>query len=169
MKPLGTARLILRELNADDAAFILQLLNEPAWLRFIGDRGIRSLDAARDYILQGPMAMYRRHGFGLWLVERREGNVPVGICGLIKRDSLEDVDLGFAFLSSYWRQGYAFESAVGTISYGKNDLQLPKIVAVVSPDNEGSVRLLEKLGFSFERVVRLSDGAPETRLYALTV
>ncbi len=167
MKVLETARLSLRELNPDDAPFILELVNEPAWLRFIGDRRIRTLEAARDYVLNGPMAMYRRRGFGLWLVESKGSGTPLGICGLIKRETLADIDLGFAFLSAHHRQGYAFEAATATVAYAKSVLGLARMVAVVSPDNEGSCRLLEKLGFCLERVTCLSENAPAVKLYAV--
>lgn len=165
MKILETERLVLRELCATDAAFILQLVNDPAWLRFIGDKGIRTLEAARNYILNGPVEMYQRHGFGLWLVELKEGKIPIGICGLIKREVLEDIDLGFAFLPDYLRKGYGFEAASASISFGKERFGLKRIVAVLSPDNVASTRLLEKLGFHFERLVRLSSEAPEINLY----
>ena len=110
--------------------------------------------------------MYRRLGFGTWLVERRAGSVPVGICGLLKRASLPDVDLGFAFLARHWRNGYATESAAATMVYGKNVLGLAKIVAVVSPENDASSRLLEKLGFTYARMTQLSEHAPQVKLYA---
>ncbi len=166
MTILETDRLILRELTTDDAAFILRLVNEPAWLRFIGDKGIKTLEAAEAYILKGPRAMYGRFGFGLWLVELKEGQTPIGICGLIKRDSLEDVDLGFAFLPAYWKRGYAYESACATMAFAKNKFDLKRVVAVMSPDNDASHRLLTKLGFCFERMAQLSNGAPEIKLYA---
>ena len=164
-----TARLRLRELHADDAGFILELVNEPAWLRFIGDRGIRTLDAARDYILTGPVAMYRRLGFGLWLVASKESGLPLGICGLIQRETLADVDLGFAFLSAYYRRGYAFEAATATLAHARTALGLARVVAVVALDNEGSIRLLEKLGFGLERTICLTADAPAIRLYAATL
>jgi RimJ/RimL family protein N-acetyltransferase len=169
LKIFETERLVLRELCIDDAVFILQLVNEPSWLRFIGDKGIKTLEAARNYILKGPVEMYARLGFGLWLVELKEGSIPVGICGLIKRESLKDIDIGFAFLPAYWRRGYAFESASAAMAYGKKALELKRIVAVMSPDNYASDRLLEKLGFRFERMVRLPGDAPEIRLYAAAV
>ena len=169
MKILETERLTLRELNTGDADFILELVNEPSWLRFIGDKGIKTVEAARDYLLKGPMEMYRRLGFGLWLVELREGGVPIGICGLIKREALEDVDVGFAFLPAYWRKGYAFEAATATMRYGKGAFGLEKIVAITSPENVGSAQLLEKMGFSFERMVRLSESAPEAKLFGTPV
>jgi len=166
---LETDRLVLRELTADDAAFILELVNEPAWLRFIGDKGIKTLDAARNYILKGPVDMYVRLGFGLWLVELKCGSIPIGICGLIKRNSLEDIDLGFAFLQTHWRKGYAYESASATMAYGKKVFDLRRIVAIVAQGNDPSDRLLEKLGFRFERMIRLSEAAPEIKLYAAAI
>ena len=169
MKILDTERLVLQELCADDAGFILQLVNEPAWLRFIGDKGIKTLEAARDYIQKGPREMYARLGFGLWLVKLKEGNVPIGICGLIKRESLEDIDIGFAFLPAYWRRGYAFESASATMAYGIKRFGLKRIVAIMAPGNHASDRLLEKLGFRFERMVRLSSGEPEIKLYGVVL
>jgi RimJ/RimL family protein N-acetyltransferase len=161
-----TERLTLRRLGTDDAAFILQLVNEPAWLRYIGDKGVRTLEDARTYIENGPVEMYGRLGFGLYLVELKEGGDPIGICGLIKRESLEDVDIGFAFLSKFWGQGYAFESASAAMSYGTHALGLTRIVAITSQDNHVSAKLLEKLGFRFERPVRLAADAAEVKLYA---
>ena len=169
MKILETNRLILRELDLEDAAFILELVNEPGWLRFIGDRGIRSLAAAQEYVLRGPMEMYARLGFGLWLVEQRDAHAPIGICGLLKREALDDVDVGFAFLGRYQKKGYALEAARATMAYAKATLGVSRLVAVTSPDNEGSRRLLEKLGFRFERVVRLAENLPEVKLYAAAV
>jgi len=166
---LETERLALRELITDDAAFILQLVNEPSWVRFVGDKGIKTLEAAEAYILNGPRAMYARVGFGLWLVELKEGRTPIGICGLIKRDSLEDVDLGFAFLPAYWKRGYAFESASATMAYGKKTFGLERVAALMLPDNDASHGLLTKLGFHFERMVQLSSGAPELKLYAASL
>jgi|SRR3954471_3679285 RimJ/RimL family protein N-acetyltransferase len=166
LKILETERLVLREVCGEDAAFILQLVNEPSWLRYIGDKHIKTLEAAQNYILKGPVEMYARLGFGLWVAELKEVNTPIGICGLIKRDSLNDIDIGFAFLPAYWRRGYAFESASATMSYAQKSLGLKRIIAVMSPDNYASDRLLEKLGFRFERMVRLANGAPEIKLYA---
>jgi RimJ/RimL family protein N-acetyltransferase len=169
LKVIETDRLNLRRLSDDDAEFILELLNDPSFLRFIGDKGVRTLDDARDYILNGPVDMYNRLGFGLYLTELKESGVPVGICGLIKRDSLEDVDIGFAFLPRFWAKGYAYESASAVMAYGKTVLGLKRIVAITSPDNYASGRLLEKLGLRFERMIQLSKvlkDAPEVRLYA---
>ena len=163
---LETDRLRLRRLSAEDAAFILELLNDPAWLQFIGDRGVRTLDDARDYIRKGPLEMYARLGFGLYLTELKEGSVPIGICGLIKRDSLQDVDIGFALLPQFRARGYASEAAAATMEYGKSVLGLKRIVAITSPSNLDSAKVLEKLGLRFERLVRLSDDSEEVRLFA---
>src|SRR5262245_47519281 len=156
----------LRWLSTDDAEFILELLNDPSFLRFIGDKGVSTLDDARDYILNGPVDMYNRLGFGLYLTELKESGVPIGICGLIKRDSLEDVDIGFAFLPKFWAKGYAYESASAVMEYGKSALGLNRIVAITKPDNHSSIRVLEKLGFRFEQMIRFSADAPEVKLFA---
>jgi RimJ/RimL family protein N-acetyltransferase len=169
VKILETERLVLRQLCADDAEFIHQLVNEPAWLRYVGDKGVATVEDARDYILKGPVKMYTDAGFGLWLVERKDDRIPIGICGLIKRDSLADVDLGFAFLSVHRRQGHAFEAASATLSYAKKVLGLEKVIAIMSPDNDASARLLEKLGFHFERMTQLSDNGPELKIYTVSV
>jgi len=166
VKVIETNRLILRRLLIEDADFILELVNEPSWLRFIGDKGVRSIADARDYILKGPVASYERFGFGLYLAELKDDRTPIGICGLIKRESLKDVDLGFAFLPKYWGNGYAYESASALMAYGKNALGLYRIVAVTTPDNHSSIKVLEKVGFKFEQMVRLSVDAPEVKLFA---
>ncbi len=162
---LETDRLVLLRLELSDAQFVFRLVNEPAWLRFIGDKGVRTLDAARDYITKSLVAMYERLGFGLYLTELKGAGVPVGVCGLIKRDSLEDVDIGFAFLPEFRGRGYAYESASAVMAYGKETFGLKRLVAITSPDNYDSARLLEKLGFSFERMVKLSDD-DEVSLFA---
>ena len=169
MTVVETERLTLRRLELGDAEFILGLLNDPSFLRFIGDKGVRTLDDAREYISNGPVASYERFGFGLYLTERKEDRVPIGICGLLKRESLEDVDVGFAFLPQFWSKGYAFESASAVMAYGRNVLGLTRIVAVTSPDNDASIRLLEKLGLKFESMVRLSEESPEIRLFGSDV
>jgi len=165
---LETDRLILRWLSTDDAEFILELLNEPSFLRFIGDKGVRTLDDARNYILNGPVDMYNRLGFGLYLTVLKEGGVPIGICGLIKRDALEDVDIGFAFLPRFWARGYGYESASAVMTYGKDVLCLKRIVAITSSDNHASAKLLEKLGLQFVQMVKLSEGDEEVRLFRST-
>jgi [ribosomal protein S5]-alanine N-acetyltransferase len=163
---LETDRLILRWLTVDDARFIFALLNDPSWLRFIGDKGVKTLDDARDYIRKGPMAMYERTGFGLYLTALKADGIPIGLCGLIKRDSLENVDIGFAFLPKFHAQGYAHESASAVLEYGKRTLGLKRIVAITAPDNAGSSRLLAKLGMKPEKTVKLAGDDRQVRLYA---
>lgn len=162
---LETPRLSLRRFAPGDAAFILELVNDPDWVRFIGDKKVHSLDDARGYILKGPVTMYERVGFGLYLAALKDGT-PIGMCGLIKRDGLEDVDIGFAFLPRFRSNGYAHEAAAATLAYGRGALKIARIVAITSTDNVGSIRLLEKLGMRFEKPVSL-PGDPETlNLYA---
>jgi [ribosomal protein S5]-alanine N-acetyltransferase len=148
-----TERLSLRHLALTDAAFILELVNDPDWLRNIGDRGIHTEDAARDYITHGPCAMYARFGFGLYRVELRKSGIPIGLCGLVKRDWLDDVDMGYALLPAYRGQGYAHEAAASTLNHGRTALGLKRVAAIVSPGNTDSIRLLERLGLRFERMV----------------
>jgi RimJ/RimL family protein N-acetyltransferase len=166
MMVIETERLALRLLSVDDAGFIVELLNDPSWLRFIGDKGVRTLEDARGYILKGPVENYGRLGFGLYLVARKEDGAPIGICGLIKRDSLEDVDIGFAFLPRFRAKGYAHESASAVMAYGRTVLGLRRIVAIVSPDNHASARLLEKLGLRSQRRLALPGNAQEVMLFA---
>ena len=161
-----TERLLLRWLDARDSAFIFELVNEPSWLRYIGDKGVKTLQDAQRYIEDGPIEMYQRLGFGLYVVELKENGAPIGICGLIKRDALVDVDLGFAFLPRFWTKGYALESASAVMSYGRSALGLSRIVAIVSQDNHRSARLLKKLGFRFESSVSLQPDGDELKLYA---
>jgi len=153
-------------LTIDDAPFIFELVNDESWLRFIGDRGVQTLADAQRYILNGPVEMYTRFGFGLWLVETRDGNTPIGICGLIKRESLDDVDLGFAFLPGYRGKGYAFEAASAALIYGKTALGLERIVAITTPDNHRSAKLLVKLGFRFDRMIQFNN-SKDVALYVV--
>lgn len=163
---LETARLTICHLSLDDAPFILDLLNQPSFLQYIGDRGVRTLEDARNYIRKGPISSYERFGFGLFLVKLKDGDVPAGICGLLKRDTLPDVDIGFAFLPQFWSQGYAYESAAAVMAHGKDTLGLKRIVAITQPDNAGSIKLLEKLGLRFERMIRLAEDDVELKLFA---
>lgn len=165
MKILETGRLTLRLMSTDDAEFYLRLVNEPTWLRFIGDKGVYTVEDARAAILQGPVRMYEQMGFCLYLVERKSDCTPIGMCGLIKRDSLDDVDIGFAFFPEYWGQGYAHESALAVMLYGKNEIGLKRLVAIVSPDNRQSIRLIEKLGMAFEGLLELKGDGTPTKLY----
>lgn len=166
MKVLETDRLNLRWVEATDAEFIMRLLNEPGWLQYIGDKGIRTINDANGYIKKGPRAMYEREGFGLFLTERKEDLTPIGLCGLIKRDGLEDVDIGFAFLSDYQSQGYAFEAARATVELAK-DIGLKRIVAITTKENESSSKLLEKLDMQLEGYVTLPNDTEELKKYGL--
>ena len=166
MTVLETDRLVLRRLSAEDAEFILELLNQPSFLRYIGDKGVRTTEDAVRYIQTGPVASYERFGFGLYLVEMKETKVPIGMCGLLKRDTLPDADVGFAFLPDYWSQGYAFEAASSVMTYGRQVLGLRRIVAITSLDNDPSIRLLKKIGMKFEGLITPSEELGEVRLFA---
>lgn len=165
MNVLETDRLLLRWLSESDAEFIFGLLNEPSWIQFIGDRNVKTLDDARAYIANGPVAMYHREGFGLYMVERKEDGAPLGLCGLIKRKGLDDVDIGFAFRPAYWSKGYAFEAAAAVLHYAANVLGLRRIVAITVPDNQSSIKLLERLGLRFEKMVTLAEDNSELMLF----
>ncbi|HGH7181015.1 N-acetyltransferase [Bacillus cereus] len=160
---LETERLVLRWFDIKDAPFILELVNDPAWIQFIGDKRIKNLDDAKKYILNGPVDMYNKMGFGLYLVERKEDFTPLGMCGLIKRDSLEDVDIGFAFLEKFRSKGYGFESASAVIDYGVQNLGMKRIVAITTIDNINSGKLLEKVGLKFEKII--SDSGEDLKLF----
>ena len=166
---LETERLRLRRLSVDDAEFILRLLNEPSFTQNIGDRSVRTIEDARAYILKGPIASYEKFGFGLWIVETKPPCVPIGICGLLKRDMLADVDIGYALLPEFWSQGYALESASAVMSYASEKPGLKRVVAVTNADNQSSIRLLEKMGFQYERMIRLAEDAPEIKLFTAEV
>lgn len=160
-----SARLLLRELNGGDAAFILQLLNEPSFLRYIGDKGARTPDDARRYIADGPRASYAHNGFGLYLVQIRDSGERIGICGLVKREALYDVDIGFAFLPAYWAKGYALESCRAVMHLAQTRFHIPRVVAITSLDNQGSMRLLQKIGLRFSRTLQLPGQAEPVNLF----
>jgi RimJ/RimL family protein N-acetyltransferase len=164
MNVIETERLVLRQLDLNDAEFILELLNEAAFLRFIGDKGVRTLSDARSYILKGPMDSYGRHGFGMYATCLLDGT-PAGICGLVKRDGLADVDVGFALLPRHRSKGYAVESASAVLAHARQVLRLQRIVAITSPENLGSIAVLEKIGLKFERTIRLAEHSPELQLF----
>lgn len=165
-KVLETGRLVVRRFTLDDAAFIHELVNDPGWLEHIGDRKVRNLEDAREYLRKGTLAMYERHGFGMYLVELKATGEPAGTCGLIRREALEDVDIGFAFLPRFRGQGLAREAAEAVLEHGRADFGLRRIVAIVSGRNRASIRLLEALGLRFERAVKLPGEEPPIPLYA---
>lgn len=164
---LETERLTLRHLSPEtDAEFILRLLNEPSFLKYIGDKNVRTLDDARAYIRNGPKKSYEENGFGLFRVGLKENGSAIGICGLIKREPLPDPDIGFAFLPEYWDKGYAHESAAEVMRYASEVLRLNRILAITTPGNEPSAKLLGKIGLRFERLIRLSEEADEVKLFS---
>ena len=165
MQTIETARLVLREPTAEDAAFVLALVTDPDWLRHIGDRGVRTLADARAYIEAGPAASFRTHGFGLRVAELRDGRVPAGLCGLIRRDGLDDAGLGFAFLPAHRGRGLAAEAAAATLADAWCTLGMCRVVAVVSPENAASVRLLARLGFALDGPTEV--GGARVDLYRL--
>jgi ribosomal-protein-alanine N-acetyltransferase len=158
---------VLREFTLEDDGFILELLNEPGFLRFIGDKGVRTLADAREYLQRGPMDSYRQNGFGLYAVCVGEA-APLGMCGLVNRQGLDDPDIGFAFLARNWGNGYAVEAAAAVLDHGRRVLALPRILAITSPDNRASISVLEKIGFQFERLMQLPRDTEPVKLFAAT-
>lgn len=163
---LETERLILREIVESDAEFILDLLNQPSFIKYIGDRNIRTVEQSREFVETRFRASYRQFGYGLWAVELKETSESIGICGFVKRDALPEADIGFALLPQFERKGYAFEAASATMKYGEEKLNLKRVLAITSKDNAASGKLLEKLGFAFERFVKMTDDAEELKLFS---
>ena len=166
---METARLRIRDLGASDAPFIVSLLNDPAFLRFIGDRGVRTVADALEYIEKGPVTSYAQHGFGLQAVEPKDGGAPMGICGLLQREELEAPDLGFAFLPDFRGQGLAREAADAVLQDATARLGLRRVLAITQVDNTASITLLERLGFRFERMLPSPHKPIDVRLYARSV
>jgi [ribosomal protein S5]-alanine N-acetyltransferase len=164
---IETQRLRLRRLCDDDAAFIRELVNDPAFIRYIGDKGVRNDADAVAYIRNGPIASYEKFGFGLYAVELRDTGQPIGMCGLLKRDTLPDADLGFAFRPQFRGRGFAAESALAVVRYARETLGLKRILAITTPDNVNSIRVLERAGMRFEKMVELNSGEPELKLFGL--
>lgn len=169
MQLLETERLNLRWLNDGDAKFILDLLNQPSWLEFIGDRGVRNLDDALAYIHNGPLAMIARHGFGLYLVEIKSSKTAIGLCGLLKRETHEDVDIGFAFHPDSWGLGYAKEAAQACVDYARSQIRLNRLVAITLPENQSSIKLLRALGMEYQKVICLGDSDEQLQLYSINL
>ena len=162
-----TERLLMRTLELGDAHFYLELLNTPAFIANIGDRQIRSVQAARESIRNGPLAMQAARGHSIYLVELKADRRPIGMSGLIKRDALDDVDLGYAFLPAYFGMGYAYEAALAVLHHARHQIGLARVLAITSPANEASARVLRKLGMRLEKTVQLTPGEANTRLYRL--
>lgn len=165
MQVLETERLILRHFCIDDAEFIIRLLNEPSFIKRIGDKGVRSGEDAKQYLLSGPIDSYDRFGQGLNMVELKKSGEPVGMCDLVKREYLDDADIAYALLEQHWSQGYAAESAEAVMRHARETLNLQRILAIVSPDNHSSIRLLEKIGLTFERMIRRADDDEELKVF----
>jgi len=165
MDILETNRLILSEQTEEDTAFMLDLLNTPSWLKYIGDRNVKNEQDARNYILNRIVPSYKQNGFGFYAVRLKADNMPIGICGLVKRPGLEQVDIGFAFLPGYEGRGYGFESASAVMQYARNVLKLGVILAITVRDNTASIKLLNKIGLSFKEMVRLPGDEEELMLF----
>ena len=163
---LETQRLGLRKFTSDDADFIVELLNTPGWLQFIGDRNVKTKEQAIVYLEEGPIKSYKQNGFGLWMVELNTDKTAIGMCGIIKRESLEHPDIGFAFLPQYFGKGYGLEVASATLSYGREKLGIEKLLAITIPGNEKSIRLLEKIGLSFKQNIPATEEGEQLLLYS---
>jgi len=164
-----TSRLILRHIAVQDATFILALLNDSSFLQYVGDKQVRNLESAQNYILEGPVASYQTFGYGLYLVELIDTGEPIGICGVIKRDFLDHADLGFALMPGYRGNGYAFESALATVDFARDKLRLTQIIAITDPGNVNSIKLLEKLGMTFDKRLELPGADKQLNLYGCSL
>jgi RimJ/RimL family protein N-acetyltransferase len=166
VKILETERTILREINAADAGFILDLLNQPSFIKYIGDRGVRTTEQSREFIESRFIESYKKFGYGLWAVELKDNHAPIGICGFVRRDSLPDADIGFAFLPQFERKGYAFETVAASMNYGRDVLHLKRVLAITSLDNESSIKLLGKINFKFDGLIKLAPETEELKLFS---
>lgn len=164
---LRTERLIIRKLTFDDSLFIVQLLNSPGWLKYIGDRGVKTEEDAKLYLQNGPLLSYEKYGFGLYLVMLLETGDPIGMCGILKRENLEHPDLGFAFLPEFTGKGYAYEAANAVIQFAGQRLEIKTLLAITLPENLNSIKLLEKVGMKYDGVVKSPDGKDNLNLYKM--
>jgi len=161
-----TERLFIREFTEDDTDFIIDLLNSPGWLEFIGDRNVKNSEQASEYLKNGPIKSYKENGYGLSMVVLKESNKPIGMCGIINRDYLENPDIGFAFLPEYEGRGYAFEAAAGTIKHAKENYQISTVLAITVPANKRSINLLEKIGLRFVKYITTPNDSEELMLFS---
>lgn len=162
-----TGRLVLREAVPSDAAFMLELMNEPSWRAFIERHSVTTVTGAAQYMEEKMMSAYATLGFGLWVVEILSSSTTAGICGLVKRDTLEHPDLGFAFLEEFWGRGYALEASHAVLEYAARRLEMAKVLAITDPGNRRSVRLLDRLGFRYESAFSRSGAIEILALYAM--
>lgn len=160
-------RLRLRDVRIDDADFLCRILNQPSWLAFIGDRGVRNRDDAAAYIEAKVLAHHREHGFGMNVIERREDDTPVGLCGLVQRDFLPCPDIGYALLEDHWGHGYAREAAALVLDDAMQRLGLPRLLAITLPENQRSSHLLRTLGFRLEDASFAYPDGEIVHLYAI--
>ena len=166
-KSFKTERLFMRQLTEDDAEFILKLMNSPSWLKYIGDRNVHTIEAAKKYLRDGSIKSYVEKGFGFYLCTLKSDAKPIGVCGLIKRDTLEDVDIGFAFMADYEGCGYGYESASAVMGFVENELELDRLVAITSPDNQRSIVLLKKIGLTYEKRIDWEESDEELLLFSI--
>ncbi len=164
---IETERLFLRKFTLNDAPFILELLNTPTWLQFIGDRNVHSIEDAENYLRNGTLKSYKENGFGFYAVVEKSETKIIGMCGLIKRDTLPDIDIGFAFLPDLIGKGFGYEAASATLAYAKNSLKIDRIIAIVNPDNEKSIGLLKKIGMTFEKMTLFENEEKELMLFSI--
>jgi len=162
---LETERLRLREFTTEDTEFIVELFNSPGWLKFIGDRKVKTTQQARHYLENGPIKSYSRNNYGLYLVEKKDDGAPVGMCGILKRESLDHPDIGFAFLPQHNGKGFAFEVASALIAYAREKLGITRLAAITVPGNERSIRLLEKIGLTYQKRFKFPNSTEELLLY----
>jgi RimJ/RimL family protein N-acetyltransferase len=164
---LETERLQLRWMTLDDAPMMFAVWNDPAFLRFVGDRGIRSLEEAEASMREGPVHLYAEYGYGPFRVSRREDGADIGVCGLYRRDGLDEPDIGFAFLPKFRGKGYGYEASVAVLDHARDELKLPRVAAIVSPANNASIALLEKLGMRYDKMMRLPGDEEDVSLYII--
>jgi RimJ/RimL family protein N-acetyltransferase len=162
-----THRLLISKLSLDDGPFFLELVNTPNWLKYIGDRNLKTVEDAKTYLKNGTLKSYNNFGFGFYKLQlKEENNKTIGTCGLIKRDALECVDLGFAMLPNYERKGFGYESSVAILKLAKEQFKLHKVAAITLPENTSSIKLLEKLGLSYEKTIKPFEDDEELLFFA---
>ena len=166
---LETERLSLRRVTLDDADFMLDLWNDPAFIRNVGDRGVRTVEQAHEAMKSGALKLYADHGYGPYAMVLKSDGRRIGVCGLFKRDNLDHPDIGFSVLPGFCGIGYAGEAAFAVLAHAHDDLGIRKLTAIVSPDNAPSIGLIEKLGLSFVRMITMPGDDEEICLYSATI
>ncbi|MDN3642752.1 GNAT family N-acetyltransferase [Lutimonas halocynthiae] len=166
MNVISTDRLLINRITLDDAGFILKLMNDKDWIKNIGDRGIRTIEETEEYIRTRFLKTYDEVGFGFYSLIRKSDQQIIGIAGLVDREGLDHIDIGYGMLPEFRGKGYAFEATKAVYDYGYKDLKLDKIIAIVNPDNPSSIKLLSKLGLEFEKMIRLPDEEIDIMLFS---